>query len=239
MHVTLPAKNAHAPVHARLSTVQKLLCHRNFCELILSLVRASCRLSFVTRPAAVSTKSVASRWSLKKTVRIQSLKKTVQIHASSCRRYTVAQASFDHPRWCRPHPVCLWFAHEAWPRSSSIKEFYFRHFRAIFFDLRHALVRYLISCVQSSMSSPLHHLSYRRLCVLICLQAPVSFSSCFGISFSAGRECCPSLYCIPHAIIKRRMTILISYFPCLAAWFFPREYCSIRPLASLFAYLRI
>ena len=22
----------------------------------------------------------------------------------------VAQASFDHPRWCRPHPVCLWVA---------------------------------------------------------------------------------------------------------------------------------
>jgi len=33
------------------------------------------------------------------------------------------------------------------------------------------------------------------------------------------------------------MTILISYFPCLAARFFPR--CSIRPLAPLFACLRI
>jgi len=33
-------------------------------------------------------------------------------------------------------------------------------------------------CVHSSMymSSPLHHLSYRRLSVLICLQAPVNFS---------------------------------------------------------------
>jgi len=51
--------------------------------------------------------------------------------------------------------------------------------------------------------------------------------------------CCPSSYCIPHAIIKCRMTILISYFPCLAARFSPREDCWIRSLAPLFAYLRI
>ena len=48
--------------------------------------------------------------------------------------------------------------------------------------------------------------------------------------------CCPSPYCIPHALIECRMTILISYFPCLAARFSPREDCSIRPLAPLFAY---
>jgi len=40
-------------------------------------------------------------------------------------------------------------------------------------------------CVQASMSSPLHNLSYRRLSVLICLQAPVSLSSCFCSLFSA------------------------------------------------------
>jgi len=36
-----------------------------------------------------------------------SLKKSVQIHASSWRgrHCGVAQASSDHPRWCRPHPV--------------------------------------------------------------------------------------------------------------------------------------
>jgi len=34
---------------------------------------------------------------------------------------------------------------------------------------------------------------------------------------------CPSSYCIPHIIIKCWMTILISYFPCLAARVFPRE----------------
>jgi len=30
-----------------------------------------------------------------------------------CRRCGVAQASFDHPRWCRPHPVFPFFALEA------------------------------------------------------------------------------------------------------------------------------
>ena len=51
--------------------------------------------------------------------------------------------------------------------------------------------------------------------------------------------CCPSSYCIPHTIIECRMTILRRYFPCLAARFFQRYDCSIRPLAPLFAYLRI
>ena len=41
-------------------------------------------------------------------------------------RCGVAQSSFDHLRWCRPHPACLWFALETWPRSLSIKESYFR-----------------------------------------------------------------------------------------------------------------
>jgi len=49
---------------------------------------------------------------------------------------------------------------------------------------------------------------------------------------------CSSSYWIPHAIIKCRMTILIMYFPCLraAARFFPRDDCSIHPLALLFVY---
>jgi len=85
------------------------------------------------------------------------------------------------------------------------------------------------------MSTPLHHLSYRRLSVLICLQAPVSFSSCFGTLFwhLNLRRSYPSSYCIPHAIIKCRMTNFISYIPCLAARFFPLEDCSIRPLSLL------
>ena len=34
------------------STVQQLLCHGSYCELILSLARTSCRLLFTTRPTA-------------------------------------------------------------------------------------------------------------------------------------------------------------------------------------------
>jgi len=85
------------------ATVQKPLCHGICCELILSLARTLYRLSFAARPAVVSTKSVTRRCSLKK---------SVQIHANSWRGRccSVAQASFDHPRWCRPHPVCFWFA---------------------------------------------------------------------------------------------------------------------------------
>ena len=69
-------------------TVQKLLCHGNHCELILSLVRAPCRLSFAVSTTAVSTKSVARRCSLKK---------SVQIHASSWRgRRCAAVSHKDH-----------------------------------------------------------------------------------------------------------------------------------------------
>jgi len=39
--------------------------------------------------------------------------------------------------------------------------------------------------------------------------------------------------------MKCRMTILMSYFPCFATRFFPREDCSILPFALLFAYLWI
>jgi len=82
------------------ATVQKLLCHGSYGELILSLAQASCRLSFAARPAGVWRKLVAQRCSLKK---------TVQIHACSWRSRCcgVAQATSDHPCWCRHHPVCL------------------------------------------------------------------------------------------------------------------------------------
>ena len=37
------------------ATVQQLLCHGSYCELIFSLTRTSCRLSFTTHPPAGST----------------------------------------------------------------------------------------------------------------------------------------------------------------------------------------
>jgi len=58
MHAYSPQKmHMHPCMHA-YATVQKHLCHGNYCERIVSLVRASCRLSFAARPVAVSTKSV-------------------------------------------------------------------------------------------------------------------------------------------------------------------------------------
>ena len=109
MHTALSAKNAYALLHARMCN--SVGCHGSYCELTLSLARASWRLSFVARSCcpsccldqAVSTKPVAWRCLLKK---------SVQIHASSwCgRRCGVALASSNHLRWCRTHPVCVWVA---------------------------------------------------------------------------------------------------------------------------------
>ena len=55
-----PQKNAPAPVHARsYATVQKLLCHGNCCEPILSPARASFKQPSTARPATGPTNSVA------------------------------------------------------------------------------------------------------------------------------------------------------------------------------------
>ena len=76
--------------------------------------RAGCRLSpTLAVPPPVSTKPIARRCSLKK---------SVQIHANC--RCGVAQASFDHLRWCRSS--CLSMGRtRAWPVTS---ELYFRRF---------------------------------------------------------------------------------------------------------------
>jgi len=51
MHAHSPQKmHMHSCMRAH-AAVQKLLCHESYHELILSLVRASCRLSFAARPA--------------------------------------------------------------------------------------------------------------------------------------------------------------------------------------------
>ena len=51
MHAHSPQKmHMHSCMRA-YATVQKLLCHWSYCELILNLARASCRLSFAARPA--------------------------------------------------------------------------------------------------------------------------------------------------------------------------------------------
>jgi len=44
--------------------------------------------------------------------KLSSAQETVSIHDSPwhSRSCVVTQASSDHPRWCGPHPACLWFA---------------------------------------------------------------------------------------------------------------------------------
>jgi len=125
------------------ATVQQLLCHGSYCELILSLARTSCRLSFTARhptargrarppPPTRPPASLLLPSCRQSVARRCSLQKSVQIHASSWRgrRCGVAQASSDHPRWCRPHPVCLWVALALGQRRLPVTEMRFRHFRA-------------------------------------------------------------------------------------------------------------
>ena len=105
MYAYLPQKMHMHSCMCAYVTVQQLLYHESYCERILSLARASYRLSFAVRTPACSTRSESVAWRC-------SLKKSVQIHASSWRgrRCGVAQASFNHPHWCGPHPVLfLWF----------------------------------------------------------------------------------------------------------------------------------
>jgi len=97
-------------------------------------------------------------------------------------------------------------------------------------------IPHIVACV----CSPLCHHLYSIFCISSPECAHLSPSTCKLIfMFLHLILCCPSPCCIPHTIIKCRVSILISYFPCLAAWFFPHEDCSIRPLAPLFAYIRI
>jgi len=70
---------------------------------------------------------------------------------------------------------------------SSILVFWCKTFIVLWYN-----TSYRCLCVQSSMSLPLHQFSYHRLSVFICLQAPVSFSSCFWTSFSAAPLCIAS-----------------------------------------------
>jgi len=104
-------------------------------------------------------------------------------------------------------------------------------------DLHHALMRCLILWLVCAV-----------LYVITFMPSFISSPECAHLSLNTCKPlfvflhlilCCPSSYCIPHAILKCPMTILINYFPCLAAQRFLREDCSIRPLAQLFAYLQI
>jgi len=104
-------------------------------------------------------------------------------------------------------------------------------------DLHHALTRFPISLLVCAV---LYVITFTPLYISSPECAHLSPNTCkLLFMFLHLILCCPSPYCIPDAIIKCRMTILISYLPCLAARFSPHADCSIRPLAPLFAYLRI
>jgi len=92
-------------------------------------------------------------------------------------------------------------------------------------------------CVQSFMSSHLHHFSYLHLGVLIWLQASVSLFSCFGTSFSAA----PFRIMIASLMLCSKMSNadLDKSLSLPRSTVFPRKCCSICPLAPPFAYLQI
>jgi len=125
----LSAKNAYALVYVRLCNSAEASLpwdiFRTYLESCASIVQA-----VICSPPRFDE---ISR-------RCCSLKESVWVHASSWRGClcSVAQASFDHLRWCRPHPVCLWVALEAWPRSPPITEIYFHlFFLGVFIKNKH------------------------------------------------------------------------------------------------------
>jgi len=88
---------------------------------------------------------------------------------------------------CRPRAVCRLISYCcALARTHDVKNFLSiqvfccKTFIMLWYDTSNRCL-----CVQSSTSSPLQTLLYRRLSVLICLQAPASLSLCFCTSFSA------------------------------------------------------
>ena len=111
-----PQKDAPAPVHVRAyETAQQLLCHGKCCEIVLS-PREQCSSSrlpsaplLARRTLSPTQASAASSSRLSRSAAETLLaQKTPKIHPSSwlgCRR-GLAQASFNHPRWCRAPSVC-------------------------------------------------------------------------------------------------------------------------------------
>ena len=112
------------------TTVQQLPCHGSYCELILSLARTSCRLSFP--PALLPLVELAAL--LLARCPTSSLKKSVQIHASSWRgrHCSVAQATSDHPR-CAGLIQFVYGSHSRMATDLTLDKIYFRsHFCGFF-----------------------------------------------------------------------------------------------------------
>jgi len=97
------------------ATVQKLLCHGSYCELILSLARASCRLSFAARSCCPSC-------CLDQTRRLTLFAQ--EIRSNPRWDHDVVAAAMSH----KHHSIIrVWSRIRAWPRSLHITEICFRH----------------------------------------------------------------------------------------------------------------
>ena len=98
MHAYSPSKMHMRTCMRACVTVQKLLCHGSYFELILSLARASGRLSFFARPSNVSMKSVPRRCSLKKSVQrdIRSSLPNLQESHNSSTQFIEQQYNIAH-----------------------------------------------------------------------------------------------------------------------------------------------
>jgi len=111
------------------TTVQKLLCHGSYCELILSLARASCRLSFTDRSCCPSC---CLDQTLRPTLFAQEIRPNphelmtrspLRCRSSIIRSSALVQASSSLSMGRT----------RAWPRGSLHQEFNFRHFSREFF----------------------------------------------------------------------------------------------------------
>ena len=118
MYIYISTTRACAPVQ-RCSSFLAMEADANL-SWVLREHRAGCRFRPPSYPFVEPTALLLAR------SQTCSLKKSDQIHDSSWRgrRCSVAQASPDHPRWCGPYLVCLWFTHAlgrgSHPRQKSI-----------------------------------------------------------------------------------------------------------------------
>ena len=121
--------------------------------------------------------------------------------------------------------MCVYIYIYKYRRSSHIwfQEFSVINPSILLQDFHHALIRCLISLPVCAV-----------LYVITSAPSFISSPGCAHLSPCTCQPlfmflhlilCCPSSNCIFHAtqMIKYRMTILTSYFPCLAARFFPRR----------------
>ena len=121
MHADSLQKNMHMDsCMCAYSTVQQLLRHGGYCELILSLAQTSCRLLFTARPTARPLTAlrdvVRSRNPSKSTLAHDTVATAVLHKHHPIIRVGQASSSLSISRTC------------AWPRTLPVTEKHFRHF---------------------------------------------------------------------------------------------------------------